>query len=52
MIFDSAFVAFAVCMLSIPFVSFFSGGISIGFGIAVVADSGFKGVFVAHRVLR
>jgi hypothetical protein len=48
---DAAFVAFALCIISIPFVSFFSSGLSIGFSVAVVADSCFKGLFVVHRVL-
>jgi hypothetical protein len=51
LILDSAFVAFAVCIVSIPFVSVFSRGMSVGFCLAVIADSIFKCIFGMHRAL-
>jgi hypothetical protein len=47
---DTAFVAFAICIVSIPFVSIFSRGVSVGFMTATIADTSFKGMFGLNRL--
>ena len=45
----AAFVAFMICLMSIPFIPFLVGPLSAGFGLAVTADTIFKAAFLCYR---
>jgi len=45
----TAFVAFIICLASIPFIPFSIGPLSAGFGFAIATDTIFKGVFLCFR---
>jgi hypothetical protein len=47
----AAFCVYSFCILTIPFIPSYSRGFSIGFSLAVVADTSFKGIYVTSHFL-